>query len=392
MSRRAVPHTVTVVRWRTPDGRECPKSTPGATPHPEESHALYGYVDGRRVALGTSDMGTAWIVLRRLQREHADRLAGIRTPAQEQAGKTITEHVEDWLAAVAAGGAEDTTVRLLRGRVGRLVRTAGWERLNEITTATVASALATIKSGRSPQTRNHYLTHVRQFCAWCVANDRMAKDPTRGLRPMNVRAARSYVHRCPTDDEMAALFSWLDGDKRHKGPGVAALAGGPHRALGYRVAMATGLRVSELRSLDRQAFDLAAGTVRVEAAYSKHRREDVLPLPAWLVTELKKWFTAGGPCWQAWPGKGGDVLQADLAGAGLKYRTADGYWSWHSFRVWYITALASQPGIAPKTLMELARHSTAQLTMAVYARAKTEALRDAVDRLPAPGGRKRRRG
>src|SRR5262249_51844843 len=48
----------------------------------------------------------------------------------------------------------------------------------------------------------------------------------------------------------------------------------------YWLAVETGLRAGELRSLMRDSFALEADpqTVTVETAYSKHRREDRLPL------------------------------------------------------------------------------------------------------------------
>ncbi len=57
---------------------------------------------------------------------------------------------------------------------------------------------------------------------------------------------------------------------------------GPERALLYKLAVETGLRRGELASLTRASFNLDGGrpTVRVTAAYSKHRREDELPLRA----------------------------------------------------------------------------------------------------------------
>lgn len=396
MRTRAAPHTVSVTRYYDADGRPCRKDTRGAVGRTTTTQALYGVVGGRRVALGTSDMGTAWITLRRLQREHADREAGIRTVAQEQAAKTLADHMEDWLTAVGHGGAGAGTIAECRRHVMEIARLAGWERIGQIERGALVTALATLRKHvqregvkrekPSPTTRNHYLRHVRQFCRWLADHDRLPNDPTRGVKRLSTMTGRAYVHRCPTDAEMARLFAHLadDGAERTGGAGVLTLQGGAHRALAYRVAMATGLRKSEVRSLTRRSFDLTAATVRVEAAYSKHRRVDVLPLPGWLVAELREWFAADGPTWGAWPTAGAKVLQADLAAAGLEYRTDAGYWSWHSFRTWYVTTLANQPNISPKTLMELARHSTAQLTMSVYAKARTEAMRDAVNQIPPP--------
>jgi integrase len=55
---------------------------------------------------------------------------------------------------------------------------------------------------------------------------------------------------------------------------------GADRIIRSCVAARTGLRASELGSLVPDSFDLTAATatVTVQATYSKHRREDVLPL------------------------------------------------------------------------------------------------------------------
>ena len=57
----------------------------------------------------------------------------------------------------------------------------------------------------------------------------------------------------------------------------------------YTLAVNTGLRAGELASLTAESFDLDANqpTVTVEAAYSKHRRRDVLPLRSDLVVLLR---------------------------------------------------------------------------------------------------------
>lgn len=64
---------------------------------------------------------------------------------------------------------------------------------------------------------------------------------------------------------------------------------GPERALLYRMAVETGLRAGKIRSPTPQSFNLAGDppTATVEAGYSKHRREDVQPLPSTLAAELR---------------------------------------------------------------------------------------------------------
>ena len=69
---------------------------------------------------------------------------------------------------------------------------------------------------------------------------------------------------------------------------------GPVRAMAYRVALGTGFRAQELRSLTPASFDLDGDppTVTVAAAYSKRRRLDAQPIRADLA-ELYAALAAG---------------------------------------------------------------------------------------------------
>jgi integrase len=189
---------------------------------------------------------------------------------------------------------------------------------------------------------------------------------------------------------------------------------GPQRALGYEVAMCTGLRAGELRSLTPDSFDLATGDVRLSAGDDKARRRRLQPLPAWLRDKLAAWLAAGGGLWggfpEDWPGR---LLQADLGCARrgwigqakdpgeraaregsdvCRYEIAgpDGplYWDFHSPRHWYITQVADLDGVSPSTLLALSRHVDPKLTLGIYAKARDSAGRDAVERIARPGGKK----
>jgi integrase len=78
---------------------------------------------------------------------------------------------------------------------------------------------------------------------------------------------------------------------------------GPERTLLYRIAVETGLRVNELRSLTVASFDLDAGVVTVEAGYSKRRHEDTLPLRPDTAAALKTFFADELPGAKAFGGR-----------------------------------------------------------------------------------------
>jgi hypothetical protein len=137
------------------------------------------------------------------------------------------------------------------------------------------------------------------------------------------------------------------------------------------------------------SFDLAADppTVTLEAAYSKHRREDVLPLHPELVARLRQWFTERGEHRddqravlkladatdakreRLWPGTWSErsvkMLRSDLDAAGIPCHTEAGFADFHSLRHTFVSNLAAG-GVHPKVAQQLARHSSITLTMDRY--------------------------
>ena len=156
----------------------------------------------------------------------------------------------------------------------------------------------------------------------------------------------------------------------------------------YRVAVETGLRAAELRSLTRASFSLDATppTVTVKAAYSKHRREDVLPLRPDTPADLRAFLAGRLPAAQAFrvPTRRNvaPMLRPDLEAAGMPYRDESGRVAdFHALRHTFITNLANS-GVHPKTAQALARHSTVTLTMDRYSHTYMGEQSEAVAALP----------
>jgi Site-specific recombinase XerD len=175
------------------------------------------------------------------------------------------------------------------------------------------------------------------------------------------------------------------------------------------------LRAQELASLTAQSFDLDGNplTVRVEACYSKHRRQDTLPLEEDLVKRLRT-FLASQPAKnhgkRLWPGnwfrKAARMIRQDLSTARkawikevpedlertareksdyLKDKDKDGCVAdFHSLRHGFITYLVTA-NVPPKVAQTLARHSTITLTMDRYAHLGVGDLVEGLKHLPAIG-------
>ncbi|HEY7315276.1 MAG TPA: tyrosine-type recombinase/integrase [Gemmataceae bacterium] len=231
------------------------------------------------------------------------------------------------------------------------------------------------------QTRNHYIQHVKQFVRWCVP-DRLPFNPLAKLKGGNVNTDRRHDRRELSPEEQGKLIAVTEASHviRYK-------LDGPSRAMLYDLAFATGFRRGELRSLTRESFDLNAGTVTIGAAYSKHRRQDVQPLPPGLVERLRQWFAAGRPLWPNLTQHTARMLKADLNAAGIPYvvQGPDGplYADFHSTRHSFISAICRTD--APiKALVETARHGDPRLTLKRYAKTRLHDKANVVAQLPDP--------
>lgn len=383
------PFRSTVTRWFL-DGRRCKPGTPGATCKQIKTRTYYAKIDGKKVSLKTKDEGQAWEKLRAMLRRRAEGKAGLRDEYTDAAELPLLEHVEAWCAYVTAKGATEKCVTGLRRTLERVSEEAGWKSLADLSAETALTALdrLCVKHDLHAQTRNNLLSHLKQFSRWCSKHGRLRSHVLDSLAPRPVEDDRCHERRCPADDEVGRLWKYLYGPGARRRKGMD----GKTRALGYKVAMACGLRAGELGALTRESFDLDRGEVTVPAAYDKRRRRVVCPLPPWLVEELAEWLpkAPGGPLWPFGERNPGVVLYADLRACGVPPSVPgpDGkplFFDMHAMRVWYITRMSEMPGMDVKTLMDLARHSDPRLTLRVYARGSRERREQAARALPPPG-------
>ena len=257
--------------------------------------------------------------------------------------------------------------------------------LSDLDANRVAGYLAERRNtGLSVESSNHYLRRVKQFARWLVRTKRVPDNPLDCLTLLNTRTDRRHDRRALTDIELRRLL-----DTTRKGPTRFRMTGSDRARL-YQLAVETGLRASELRSLTWGSFELDGipPTVTVKAAYSKHRRDDTLPLKASTAAMLNRQrdesdgVTFDTPVFGAMPEKLSKMIRADLADAGINYRDDAGrYADFHSLRHTFISNLA-RGGVHPKVAQQLARHSTITLTMDRYSHTVMGDLSDGLAALP----------
>ena len=270
--------------------------------------------------------------------------------------------------------------------------------------------LAKTDGGFGPATSNHYRKSLVAFGNWLVKARRTPENPFRFLPKVNAAVDVRHRRRPLAAEEFARLLAAARAGRAFRG------LAGPDRAALYTVAGMTGLRAQELASLTPRSFTLEAETpvVAVEAAYSKHRRRDEVPLHPARVGELRAWLAgkpAGDPLrpgnWAkhtsavdlikrdlgaaraAWIAEAGTPGEKDRRAASdfLTYRTRGGEVAdFHALRHTFVTNLVAA-GVMPKEAKELARHSTITLTMDRYAHVGVRDTAAAVAKLTLPAAR-----
>jgi integrase len=307
-----------------------------------------------------------------------EALAGLKVPTRAVADLPAGKEWFTKAELVSALGVHPGSVARLLSRDGLPAKGKGKAR--RYPRATAEALAARLGRGRGPATVNHYLTALKGFTRWLLRDGRAGSDPLAFLPRQNAQADVRVERRALSPDEFSAFL-----DAARRGKPIRGLSGAD-RAVLYQLAARTGLRAGELASLTPASFDFDALEVTVGAAYSKHRRKDVLPLRPDLAALLKG-YCAGRPRFHPlWPGcwaeDGAEVIRADLAAAGIPYADGAGRaYDFHALRHQFISDMVAA-GVHPKDAQALARHSTITLTMDRYAHVRGPNLRAALDRLP----------
>jgi integrase len=336
------------------------------------------------------------------------RQKGIVDVGQErlahQTRRPLVEHQADYQRFLTDKGNTSKYVTETMSSIARLVELCGATMAADLTGPAVMKAIGQVREGgKSLRTCNSYLTAIKGFSRWLWRHKRCADDPLGTLERYNEETDPRHMRRELTPEEMLRLIATAEQrtEPNHN-------LRGPDRAMCYRLALGTGFRAKELRSLTPESFELDCDppAVIVAAAYSKHRRKDRQPIRRDLADLLRPWLAdkpKGERVIGRLPGGTARMLRGDLKAARqawldeaqtaeertareesdiLRFKnSASEVADFHSTRHTYISGIvAGRPSI--KTAQALARHTDPKLTIARYAHTRQEDLQSAVDALP----------
>ena len=333
-------------------------------------------------------------VLKQFERE----LSSERTnPFAKWRRVPLETHASDYKEFQLARGTTEKQANLVYTRITRILHNCGVKLVEDLSVSKVVTTVDQFrKQPRSPtrkaetypsisnQTKCFYAKAIKQLTAWMLREGRIESDPLVHLQmSWNVQIDIRHARRSLSDEEILLL----DDAAETSSQSVEGMTG-PQRAFLYRVAQATGLRKNELDSLTASSFRFDdPPRIVVEAAFSKHREQDIVFIRPDMIEPLKERVSLLQPGEPLFPllaqRKASKMIEADLTAAGIPYQDEQGRFAdFHSLRHRFVTK-AWETGESAPTVMGLARHKDIKTTLK-YTHADTSAQLRAIQAMKPP--------
>jgi len=133
-----------------------------------------------------------WYRLKEAKKEVEDERLGIRDPRQKNHRKPLTEHLDDFKKAIEDEGVSVEQVKLVTGRVRRILEGCKFNFPPDLCPLALRSYLASLrKDGLSEQTAMHYIRAIKQLTLFLVKHKRLQENPYSGPRKLDHRLSYS---------------------------------------------------------------------------------------------------------------------------------------------------------------------------------------------------------
>jgi len=367
----------------------------GARKQPNEGSGKYqGYFidwQGRRkFFIGTTSRKETIKLAQHLESEHRQMALGTKAPPTAPAKhrkrpflEVVQEHI-DWGKMFGRRDGKPWTADTADRKADTLKKWAemlGLETLadlNDILPRVEAVLKELTDAGFTRNGLSTRVTPLISFCNWCVGHGYLTANPLEKLTKID--KTPETERRALVNDEIVRLFSVAPGWRR----------------LAYAVAICTGLRLSELRRLDRGDLDTENSRLHLRWKQTKNKKPAYCYVPVKLVTAIAEFADSGslGRLYRKAhirralpetpllyiPTHLLRLFNEDLEKVGIPKQTRDGRLDVHALRATSIT-LAAEEGANVKELMALARHSDPKLTMGVYAKKRDPRMVELAERI-----------
>ena len=274
----------------------------------------------KTVSTKTPDHATAKKILAKLESDAAVRHFGIVDPLADQIAKqskrTVDSHLTDFRNKMAAKGCTEKYINRTANYIAEYATFAGCACVGDFSADTANKWGASLKNdGLAARTIAARLTAIKSFSRWLTNDSKLVRDPFASVSKPNPQSDRRRERRMLLPTEWPWLMRATEvGGNVEDMPAC-------ERQLLYRLAVQTGLRSSELRSLGRGHFHLEKETpfVRVVSGETKNRKVANQYIDAELARDLKRHLASKMPGADAFASPDewsmASMLRADLEAA-----------------------------------------------------------------------------
>jgi integrase len=307
------------------------------------------------IPLQTTDKQLANQKLLAVVRQREKELAGLtsRKPLREAAQSPLLAHLNDFLADLRARKRSESHVKHLETRIKRLFFECHWEHLRDVSADSFQDWRANQKEF-SQKTLHEYQNAASSLFVWMERNDRLESNPLRRVGKVERKGYEKLKRRSFTNEEMRRLVA------------VAGLY-----ALGYLAAVNTGLRRTELASVQWGDVHLDAERpfILVRSCTTKSRKAGKIYLKSHLARMVAEIKPASGAADElVFAGRIASMrkMHEHLKAAGITvYNEQGDKVDFHALRKTYNTNL-ELVGASLQVRQELLRHSDPRLTAGTY--------------------------
>jgi integrase len=376
------------------------------------------------VSTGCTDKVAAQSVLNELIRTAQYVKSKIITSDQakiaDHADTLLSEHMDAYIEHLKSRNVHPDRIKTTKRRLNESACAIGWRYLRDLNADKLQIWLSGQAADReremSATVHNGYVQLWVSFGHWLTGkrivgkrsnmngDKRLIVNPFDGMGKLDERADPRRKARALTETELVNL---LNAARRRPKEDVLLIRKGPRkgeqcakvsserlaklerigheRALIYKTAILTGLRLNELRTLTVNCLSFGdVPFVRLSSSNEKNRKGSTLALRSDLAADLREWIAGKEPTDSVFNVPCGllRILDRDLKTAGIPKRDADGcVVHVHALRHSFGTHL-SMAGVAPRVAQAAMRHSNISLTMNTYTDARLLDTAAAVESLP----------
>lgn len=356
----------------------------------------------------TTDKATAERIAKKLEADAALRREGVidaeLDAISKESQRSIESHLTDYLNKLRAADRHPRYIRDLTTVIHSIAEFGNLKAVADINADIVNRYVGSLRDlDRAAATISYHLAAIKGFTQWLVENHKLPRNPLASIQKPNAKADQRLERRALLHEE----WPWLEAVTANGGESYGMA--GRERVLLYNVAIQTGLRSNELRSLTRGRLflDYSAPCITCKARSTKNKKDARQYIQPELAAELKAHIATKSPKAPvfAFP------HETDLARM-MRYDLAEARKAWLQDAVRdpdehlqreqsdFLTAMnhegesfdfhalrhtcgawLSLAGVHPKVVQTVMRHSTITLTMDTYGHLFPGQEADAVARL-----------